>query len=87
MDMKSAKEDGGDCWKQWYRTHHANLLRLSGAPPANLCLDQLNLTVCCRYAEVLLGRKRIQKYLAKHHAAELSRLVRLVEDFERVRQS
>ena len=63
--MKSRKQDGGACWRQWYRTRKANLLRLSGEPPANFCIDQLNVTVCCRYAETLIANSRINRYLAK----------------------
>jgi hypothetical protein len=82
--MKSANEDGGECWGRWYRTRRANLLRLSGAPPKNLCIDQLNLTVCCRYAESLLQNARVNRYLAKHHPTELSALQGLLGEFEEV---
>lgn len=82
--MKSRKQDGGACWRQWYRTRKANLLRLSGEPPANFCIDQLNVTVCCRYAETLIANSRINRYLAKHHPKELRQLETLLAEFERI---
>ncbi len=85
--MKSRKDDGGACWRQWYRTRRANLLRLSGEPPKNLCIDQLNLTVCGRYAESLLKNARITRYLAKYHPGELRGLQTLVREFDRICQS
>jgi hypothetical protein len=87
MGMKSASEDGGDCWRRWYRTRKANLLRLSGEPPKNLCRDQLNLMVCCRYAETLVQRSRINRYLAKHHSKELCELQNLLIEFEKISKS
>src|SRR5258706_15618137 len=85
--MKSRKDDGGACWKQWYRTRRANLLRLSGELPMNLCIDQLNLTICCRYAGSLLKNARITRYLAKYHPAELHALRYLVGKFDSICQS
>jgi hypothetical protein len=82
MGMKSASEDRGRCWRKWYRTRRANLLRLSGEPPKTLCIDQLNLTVCCRYAESLVKNSRINRYLAKHHPSELLKLQNLLSEFE-----
>jgi hypothetical protein len=86
MGMKSASADGGECWRKWYRTRKANLLRLSGDPPTSLCVDQLNLTVCCRYAESLLKNSRIKRYLAKYHSGELRTLQNLSNEFERTCQ-
>jgi hypothetical protein len=84
MGMKSAREDGGECWRQWYRTRKANLLHLSGEPPANLFINQLNLTVCCRYSESLVKSFRISRYLSKHHPSELRELRELLVEFERL---
>lgn len=82
--MISRKQDEGACWKQWYRTREAHLLLLSGEPPRNLCADQLNLTVCCRYAESLIKNSRINRYLAKYHPKAFRELQMLVDEFERV---
>ena len=82
MSMKSSREDGGACWRKWYLTRIANLLRLSGPPPANLCLDQLNLTVICRFAEELLGNARIVRYMSRIHPEELQTLKVLLLEFE-----
>lgn len=86
MGMKSRKQDGGECWRRWYKTREANLLRLSGKPPKILGLNQLNLTVCCRYGELLLKNGRINRYLAKHHPAELGTLRDLSAEFEKTCQ-
>jgi len=80
--MKSFDQDGGECYRKWHQTRLANLLRLSGKPPLNLCIDELNLTVCCRYAESLLRNTRINKYLGKYHPGELLQLKNLVEEFD-----
>jgi hypothetical protein len=81
--MKSRKQDGGACWRQWYRTRRANLLRLSGEPPPNLCIDQLNLTICCRYTESLLNNARMNRYLAKYHLGTLRGLESVMGEFEK----
>ena len=52
--MKSIEQDGGECRGKWCRTRRVTLLRISGDPPKTLCMDELNLTVCCRYVESLL---------------------------------
>lgn len=83
MPWKTIQQDGGEWLGKWHRTRLANLLRLSGEPPKNLCLDELNLTVCCRYAESLLKNPRVKKYLMKHHPKELSDLETLLVEFER----
>jgi len=80
VPMKSHEQDGGECFRKWHRTRKANLLRLSGEPPKTLCVDQLNLTVCCRYAESLLMNDRIRRYLLKHHAEELAQMEDLVAE-------
>lgn len=85
MGMKPAKEDGGECWRQWYRTRKENLLRLSGRPPKALCIDQLRLTVCCRYTESVLKNVRISRYLTRHHPGKLADLQQLVDEFQNLR--
>ena len=83
--MKSASEDGGACWRKWYRTHSANLLRLSGPLQENLRADQLRLTILCRYVDTLLKHQRVFRYLVKYHSAELRQLQSVLADFERRR--
>jgi hypothetical protein len=83
MPKKTIQQDGGKWHAKWHRTRLVNLLRLSGEPPKNLCLDQLNLTVCCRYAESLLKNTRIKRYLLKHHPEELRKLEMVLARFER----
>lgn len=80
--MKSLNQDRGECYRKWHQTRLATLLRLSGKPPQNLCTDELNLTVCCRYAEMLMRNTRINKYLAKYHPEELRQLGDLLKEFE-----
>lgn len=80
--MISRKQDGGACWEQWYRARDARLRGLSGEPPRSLCVDQLNLTVCCRYADSLMKIARINRYLAKYHPKALRELLALVDTFE-----
>lgn len=84
--MRSTDLDGGECWRKWYRTRRANLMKLSGVPPKNLCIDQLNATVCSRYVESLLEKARIQRYLAKYHARDLRKLESLVKEFNEICQ-
>jgi len=80
--MKSVSQDGGECWRKWYATRQAHLLRLSGPPPKDICVDQLKLTTCIRYAELLLENPRIFRYLSKNHSTDLRRLQRLIEGFK-----
>jgi hypothetical protein len=82
--MRSIDQDGGETNRKWHRTRLANLLRLSGEPPLNLCIDELSLTVCCRYAESLMRNTRITKYLSKYHPEELEQLQNLVEQFQKI---
>jgi hypothetical protein len=82
--MKSRKQDGGACWRQWYRTRTSHLLALSGPLPKDLCKDQLKLTVYCRYVELLLRNARISRYLAKYHAGEVTKLKTLLTEFKTV---
>jgi hypothetical protein len=81
--MKSVSQDEGKCWEKWYRTRKAHLLRLSGPPPKNLCADQLNLALGCRYAERLLENPRVFRYLSKNHSEELRKLQNLLGEFEK----
>lgn len=82
--MKSLDQDHGESNRKWHRTRLAHLLGFSGQPPQNLCMDELNLTVCCRYAESLMRNTRINRYLGKYHTEELRELKTLVEEFERI---
>ena len=84
--MKSLKQDGGGCLGKWHATRHARLLRLSGDTPKTLCMDQLNVTICCRYVESLLENPRIRRYLAKHHLEDLCELKDLLDEFEQTCQ-
>src|SRR5262249_42017317 len=54
MPWKTIQEDGGEWHAKWHRSRLANLLRISGQPPKTLCIDEVNLIVCCRYAESLI---------------------------------
>jgi hypothetical protein len=83
MPKKTIQQDGGKWHGKWHRTRLLNLQRLSGEPPRNLCLDQLNLTGCCRYAEALLKNARIKQYLLKRHPGQLRKLEMALARFER----
>ena len=83
MSQKTVQEDGGKWLRKWHRTRLANLLRLSGRPPKNLCIDQVNLIVCCHYAETLLKNERITQYLIKHHRRVLRDLEKLLAEWNR----
>jgi hypothetical protein len=85
MSMKSIEHDDGECYRKWRSARNASLLRFSGEPSRTLCVDQLTLIVCCRYAGLLLKNKRVQKYLAKHHPLELQQLEELLAEFEKAR--
>lgn len=80
--MISRKQDGGACWERWYHARDARLLALSGEPPRDLCVDQLHLTVCCRYADSLIKNSRIHRYLAKYHPKCLRDVQTLLDNFE-----
>ncbi len=82
--MRSFDQDGGKCYRKWHQTRLTHLLRLSGEPPQNLCVDELNLTVCCRYAQSLMRNARVNKYLGKYQPEELRQLKTLVVEFERI---
>jgi hypothetical protein len=87
MGMKSFAQDGGACHRQWHRTRREHLLQISGELPKNLCLDEITLTICCRYAESLLKNLRVKKYLTKEHPSVLQNLEQLLADFEHACQS
>ena len=83
MPQKTIQQDGGEWLHKWYKTRMATLLRLSGEPSKTLCIDELNLTICCRYAEALLKNSRIRRYLLNNHSEELQCLETLLDDFRR----
>lgn len=85
--MRSGKKDGGQCWDQWYKTRKANLLKLSGPLPVTLCIEELNITSCCRYTETLLANPKVARYLKKHHATELHQLLLIVAKHNEACQS
>ncbi len=80
--MKSVKQDGGESVRKWHAAHRLHLLRISGKPSKTLCLDQLNVTICCRYIESLLSAPRINRYLSKYHPDDLRQLRGLLDEFE-----
>jgi hypothetical protein len=84
--MKSRNQGGDESWKRWYATRNRNLLEISGELPKNLCKDELNLTVTCRYAQSLLGNERVLRYLTKYHPVALGKLNHLFGEFEDVLQ-
>jgi len=86
VGMKSLKKDGGECLRKSHATRQAQLLRLSGEVPTTLCMDQLSLTICCRYLESLLENHRISRYLGKHHPNDLRELKNLLDEFEQTCQ-
>ena len=51
-------------------------------PPQALALDQLTLTICCRFLNTLLANAKIQEYLAKYHSLQLAYLEKLIEECE-----
>lgn len=82
MPWKTVQEDGGEWQRKWHRTRLAKLGRLSGKPSTTLCQDEIDLTICCRYAESLINNVKIRGYLGKHHPIQLSKLLSFVEEFE-----
>lgn len=82
MSMKSFAQDGGACHRQWHRTRREHLLQLTGELPINLCLDEITLTICCRYAESLFRNPHVKKYMAREHPNELRNLERILAEFE-----
>jgi hypothetical protein len=84
MGMKSPKQDGGECRRKWHRTRKEHLLRISGEFRQDLCERELELTVCCRYAQWMLHNPRVHRYLIKNHASELHSLQNWLSEFERM---
>ena len=82
VPRKFLTQDGGDSHRKWDQKQKANLLRLSSEPPKTLALDQLTLTICCRYANSLLANPKIKEYLAKHHSLQLADVEKLIEECE-----
>jgi|SRR5579864_188467 len=82
MSMKSFAQDGGTCHRQWHRTRREHLLQLTGELPTNLCLDEITLTICCRYAESLLKNPQVKKYMAREHPNEMRNLELVLAEFE-----
>jgi hypothetical protein len=74
ISMKSVKQDGDEFWRKWHRTRQEHLARISGHFPRDLCAHELELTVCCRYAESLLRNQRVSRFLNRNHAPELRSL-------------
>lgn len=60
----------------------ANVSGLSFKAPKTLALDQLTLTICCRYADSLLANRKIKGYLAKHHSSQFADLENSIEECE-----
>ena len=82
MSMKSVKQDGGELWRKWHRTRQEHLKHISGHFPRDLCAQELEMTVFCRYAEVLLRNQRINRFLSRNHATELLSLRNWLDRFE-----
>lgn len=79
--MKSVKQDGGESRRKWYQTRQQHLTGISGQFPRDLCANELELTVFCRYAESLLLNQRVNRFLIRNHASELRSLENLLERF------
>jgi hypothetical protein len=79
---KFLTQDGSDSHREPDRKQKADSLRLPSRPPNALALDQLILTICCRYANSLLANPKIKEYVAKHHSLELADLKKLIEECE-----
>ena len=47
-----------------------------------LCLDLINVTICCRYSESLRANQRIKRYLAKYHPQLLIEMEGLLAEIE-----
>jgi hypothetical protein len=80
MSMKSV--DGGELRRKWHRTRQEHLMRISGHFPGDLCAQELELTVFCRYAELLLRNQRVNRFLSRNHAHELRSLQNWLNRFE-----
>ena len=82
VPRKFVAQDGNDSRRKWRQKQKGSFLRLSSEPPKTLALDQLTLTICCRYLNSLLANAKIKDYLAKHHCLELAELEKLIEQCE-----
>lgn len=83
MPQKTIQQNGGERLRKWYETRMATLSRLSVDTPRTLCVEELNLTICCRYLEALLRNSRIKRYLLNNHSEELYQIEKLLDDFRR----
>jgi hypothetical protein len=79
---KCVAQNGDDRRRKWRQKQKGSLLRRSPEPPKSLALDQLTLTICCRYLNTLLANGKIKKYLAKYHSLQLADLEKLIEECE-----
>ena len=77
---KCVAQDGGDSRRKRRQKQKASLLH--AGPPKTLALDQLILTICCRYANSLLANAKVKEYLGKHHSLQLADLETLIEQCE-----
>jgi hypothetical protein len=82
IPRKLLTQDAGASHRKRDRTQKASSLRLLSGPSKTLALDQLTLTICCRYAISLLANAKIKDYLAKHHSLQLADLEKLIEECE-----
>lgn len=64
------------------RTRKARLAQIMERVPQTLCIDFLNLMICCRYGESLLENPRVKRYLAKHHPSELNQIEGLLAEIK-----
>jgi hypothetical protein len=79
---KCVAQDGGDSRRKWRQEQKASLIHVSSEPSKTLALDQLILTICCRYANSLLANAKVKEYLGKHHSLQLADLETLIEQCE-----
>ena len=85
MPLISTQKDRASCLKKWESTRLSNLSQLSGERPKDMCMDELRLTVCCRYAQDLIQNVRIRKYLCKYHFEKLKTIEEFIRNFEQHR--
>lgn len=76
--MKSA--DTG--WGKRKRTSDATIRAYLEQVPDSLCLDLLNVTICCRFVESWLANARVKRYIAKYHPHELDEIQNLQAEIE-----
>ena len=80
--MKSVKQDGGELQRKWHRTRQEHLTRISGHFLRDLCAHELELTICCRFAESLIHNQRVYRFLSRDHAPEMRSLQHWLNIFE-----